>query len=52
MNNILYGGYEGPDDEVCLNAQSLGEALLNKLRASGDRIVLVNFHTFFICNKF
>lgn len=43
MANILYGGYEGTDAEVCLNAQSLGEALLNKLKASGNRIVLVNW---------
>lgn len=39
--NILYGGYEGPDEEVCLNTQSLGEALINSLRANGHRIVLV-----------
>lgn len=37
----MYGGYEGSDREVSQNADSLGEALFNKLRASGKKIVLV-----------
>ncbi|XP_031619823.1 luciferin 4-monooxygenase-like [Contarinia nasturtii] len=42
MNNILYGGYEGSEEDVCEGAKSLGEALLNKLRAAGQRIVLID----------
>ncbi|XP_031635467.1 4-coumarate--CoA ligase 1-like [Contarinia nasturtii] len=42
MNNILYGGYEGSEEEIYQGARSLGEALLNKLRAAGQRIILVD----------
>lgn len=40
--NILYGGYVGTDEEICLHAKSLGEALLNSLKTAGQRTVLVN----------
>lgn len=40
-NNILYGGYVGSDKEICQNAQSLGEAILNKLREADQKIILV-----------
>lgn len=40
-SNILYGGYEGSDCEICENSQSLGEVILNKFRALDDKIVLV-----------
>lgn len=41
--NILYGGFEGSDEEICLNSRSLGEALLNSLNRAGQRIVMVIF---------
>lgn len=46
MNNILYGGYEGGENEICQNAKSLGEALLNKLRAADRKIILVKMVIF------
>lgn len=52
MENILYGGYEGTFDEVCEGAKSLGEALFNKLRTAGRRIVLVNLNVFFFDTYF
>lgn len=43
MNNsrILYGGFEGKDDEICENATSLGELLLRKFSEAGDKVLLV-----------
>lgn len=41
MENVLYGGFEGSDAEICQNVQSLGEGLLNTLRAVGRKVVLV-----------
>lgn len=54
IKNILYGGFEGSDEEVCFNSKSLGEALYSNLHAAGHRIVLVDFlHYFYIslCRK-
>lgn len=42
MSNILYGGFEGSEEEVCEGTKSLGEALVNKLRTAGQKIVLVS----------
>lgn len=41
MKNILYGGYEGSDTEICENCESLGELLVKRLRAAGENTVLV-----------
>lgn len=39
--NVLFGGDDGTDEEICHNARSMGEALANKLRFKGESIVLV-----------
>lgn len=41
MTNILYGGYEGSDAEICENCESLGELLIKRLRIAGHNTVLV-----------
>lgn len=41
MENILYGGFEGTDAEICENCESLGELLLKRLREAGPNTVLV-----------
>lgn len=52
MENVLYGGYEGSDAEICENCESLGELLVKKLRLAGKDTVLVRQlsiqRTFFI----
>lgn len=45
-SNILYGGFEGSDKEICQNAESLGEAILNKLRDADRKIILVQLFCF------
>lgn len=40
---VLYGGYDGSHEDICHNAESIGEALFNKLRSKGETIVLVTF---------
>lgn len=39
---ILYGGYEGPVEEICEHKRSLGEFLLNRYDQIGSKIVLVS----------
>lgn len=39
--NILYGGYEGSDTEICENCESLGELLIKRFRTAGEDIILV-----------
>lgn len=39
--NILYGGSEGIDSEICENCKSLGEFLLKKFQEADDNILLV-----------
>lgn len=41
MENLLYGGYEGTDLEICENCESLGELLVKRLRNAGPNTVLV-----------
>lgn len=43
-NGILYGGDIGSDEEICLHAKSLGEALMNAANRAGHRIVLVKLN--------
>lgn len=50
--NILYGGYEGSDEEICLNTKSLGEALMNSFNSSGERTVLVIDNISFVLTPF
>lgn len=46
--NVLYGGFEGTDEEICLHCQSLGEGLLRSLNQAANRIVLVNYIALFV----
>lgn len=41
MQNILYGGYEGSDAEICENCESLGELVIKRLQTAGQRTVVV-----------
>lgn len=41
-NLILYGGYEGPAEEICEYKRSLGEFLLDRFDQIGSKIVLVS----------
>lgn len=50
--NIVYGGDDGTDQEICHNARSMGEAMINKLRSKGESIVLVTIFYFILNNDF
>lgn len=45
--SILYGEFEGTDEQICENTKSLGEFLLKKLQEHGDHILLVIIFPFF-----
>lgn len=40
--NILYGGYEGNQHDICGNARSFGEFLLQKLKEAGNFVLFVS----------
>lgn len=46
--SILYGGFEGADENICENTKSLGEFLLKKLQEHGDHVLLVMLFAVFI----
>lgn len=58
-SRVLYGGYEGSDDEVTEGAKSLGELILNKWNSSPNAVVLVSvslcvfgkINKFFLINR-
>lgn len=39
--NILYGGFEGTDNEICENKRSMGEFILNKFQEAENKVLLV-----------
>lgn len=40
-SNILYGGFEGSEAEICENTCSLGELLRKKLQSFDSKVLLV-----------
>lgn len=50
--NILYGGFEGTDEEICENKSSLGEFVMSTLQKSGDDILLVSVNFDFLYLSF
>lgn len=45
---ILYGGFEGNENDICGSSKSLGEFLLIKLYEAGDSVLLVSVCTILI----
>lgn len=41
-NRILYGGFEGTDDEIAEGAVSLGDLLLRKFQSEPNAVILVS----------
>lgn len=50
--NILYGGFEGTDEEICENKRSLGEFVMSTLQKSEDDILLVSVNFDFLYLSF
>lgn len=41
--NILYGGFEGSQEDLVGDAKSFGEYLLRKLKDAGETVLFVSF---------
>lgn len=39
--NIMYGGFEGSESEICENSRSLGELVLRKFQENSSKVILV-----------
>lgn len=42
--NVLYGGFEGTQQDLVGNATSFGEVLLQKLKDAGNSVLFVSFN--------